>query len=89
MTNQVRVLPGVSHRLVRHLPPGAIAKLRVHTSSVLFRAAPQWILFARVTQNDDGWYEMQGVTRIQPEWLQEAAPHVYQRAAVGKGEGIQ
>jgi ATP-dependent RNA helicase DDX35 len=52
----------------------------VHPSSVLFRTQPQLLLFLGCQQNEEGWYEMTGVTAIQPEWLTELAPGVFQRA---------
>jgi ATP-dependent RNA helicase DDX35 len=54
-------------------------KLRIHASSVLARTQPQLVLFLRCQQNDQGWYEMQGVTAVEPSWLTELAPSVYQR----------
>ena len=59
---------------------GRPLKLRVHPSSVLFRTQPQLLLFLGCQQNEEGWYEMTGVTAIQPEWLTELAPGVFQRA---------
>jgi ATP-dependent RNA helicase DDX35 len=35
------------------------------------------VVFASVAQSDSGWYELQGVTPIEPGWLSEIAPHVY------------
>lgn len=58
---------------------GRPLKLRVHPSSVLFRTQPQLVVFLGCQQNDEGWYEMQGVTAIQPDWLTELAPGVFQR----------
>ena len=108
----------------------------MHASSILYRSAPEWVIFVRVTQvrvggqsisggrgaergegallplleshltpqhpshparrsplrskqNDMGWYEMQGVTRVSAEVLQEAAPHVFARRVPRTGEGIR
>lgn len=58
---------------------GRPLKLRIHPSSVLFRTQPQLVVFLSCQQNDEGWYEMQGVTAIQPDWLTELAPGVFQR----------
>ena len=58
-------------------PTDQMAKLRIHGSSVLFRTKPQFVVFYQVQQSDSGWYEMQGVTAVQPEWLVEVAPHMY------------
>lgn len=59
--------------------PGRPLKLRIHMSSVLARTRPQLVLFIRCQQNEEGWYEMQGVTAIEPNWLTELAPEVYQK----------
>lgn len=73
--------PGINvYRLVRPLPKGHQgARLRIHNSSVLFRSRPSCVVFNSVQQTDDGWYEMQGVTAVLPEWLTEVAPHMYTR----------
>eukprot|EP00878_Enallax_costatus_P030149 GHUV01032806.1.p1 GENE.GHUV01032806.1~~GHUV01032806.1.p1 ORF type:complete len:134 (+),score=34.30 GHUV01032806.1:388-789(+) len=67
------------YRLLRHLQPGRPLKLRIHASSVLVRTQPQLVVFLRCQQNDQGWYEMQGVTAVQPDWLTELAPGVFHR----------
>jgi ATP-dependent RNA helicase DDX35 len=54
-------------------------KLRIHASSVLARTRPQLLLFLRCQQNDEGWYEMQAVTAVEPDWLTQLAPGVYQK----------
>lgn len=59
---------------------GRPLKLRVHPSSVLFRTQPQLVVFLGCQQNDEGWYEMQGVTAIQQEWLTDLAPGVFRKA---------
>ncbi|KAJ9517335.1 hypothetical protein QJQ45_016702 [Haematococcus lacustris] len=61
-------------------------RLRVHAHSVLARCRPQWLVFHTVQQSDSGWYEMQGVTAIQSEWLTERAPHYYRRMMVKRGQ---
>ncbi len=73
--------PGTNvYRLIRPLPKGHQGvNLRIHNSSVLFRSRPPCVVFTQVQQSDDGWFEMQGVTAIKPEWLSELAPHVYCR----------
>lgn len=58
---------------------GRPLKLRIHASSVLVRTQPQLVVFLRCQQNEDGWYEMQGVTAVRPSWLTELAPAVYQQ----------
>lgn len=74
--------PGTNvYRLVRHTDPCISLKLRLHKSSVmaLRQPPPQWVVFAGVQQGDSGWYEMQSVTEVKPQWLVEAAPHVYRK----------
>lgn len=56
-------------------------KLRIHSSSVLWRTPTPWLVFLRVQQADSGWYEMQDVCALQPDWLTELAPHMYQKRA--------
>uniref|UniRef100_A0A383W704 RNA helicase n=1 Tax=Tetradesmus obliquus TaxID=3088 RepID=A0A383W704_TETOB len=67
------------YRLLRHMQPGRPLKLRIHASSVLARTRPQLLLFLRCQQNDEGWYEMQAVTAVEPDWLTELAPGVFQK----------
>lgn len=68
-----------TYRLVRS-PGGeaARAKLRIHPSSVLYRCRPQWVCFYSAQQTDSGWYEMQELLAIEPSWLTELAPHMYE-----------
>jgi ATP-dependent RNA helicase DDX35 len=54
-------------------------RLRIHANSVLARVRPEWVVFTNVQQSDSGWYEMQGVTAIQPDWLLQEAGHFYHR----------
>jgi len=37
-------------------------------------------VFQTVQQSDSGWYEMQGVTAVQPDMLLEVAPHFFQKS---------
>ncbi len=60
-------------------PGAASLKLRMHHSSVLARVRPQWVVFHSVQQGDSSWHDMQGVTVVQPEWLLEAAPHMFSK----------
>lgn len=86
------------YRLLRlPLPPGAAqgsadpwracggVRLVMHPSSVLFRAAPGWLVFTAAAQADSGRYEMQGVTAVQPDWLGELAPHVFATTGPARG----
>jgi hypothetical protein len=45
---------------------------------VLRRVRPDLVVFCKCQQNDEGWYEMQGVTAMTQEVLAEVAPHFYQ-----------
>jgi hypothetical protein len=38
---------------------------------------PELVIFHRCQQNDEGWFEMQGVTAVSQEVLAAAAPHFY------------
>ncbi|KAG2488343.1 hypothetical protein HYH03_013033 [Edaphochlamys debaryana] len=68
------------YRLVRYTAQKtAPLKLRIHPSSVLFRSTPPCVVFHTVQQADSGWFEMQGVTSVDPSWLPELAPHMYHR----------
>ncbi|KAK9828606.1 hypothetical protein WJX72_001006 [[Myrmecia] bisecta] len=60
------------YRLVRGAA-GQQVKLRIHLGSVLWSCKPQWVLFYQVQQNSSGWYEMQDLVAVQPEWLTECA----------------
>jgi ATP-dependent RNA helicase DDX35 len=40
---------------------------------------PRCVVYNTVQQTDNGWYEMQGVTAVQPEWLIELAPHMFHK----------
>ncbi|MEW5312087.1 MAG: hypothetical protein WDW38_003742 [Sanguina aurantia] len=74
--------PGVAvYRLLR-LPGSQPLQLRIHPSSVLFRSRPPCLVFHSVQEHDSGWFEMQGVTAVQPQWLLQAAPHMYRDAKV-------
>ena len=52
-------------------------RLRIHSGSVLFRTRPQWLLFWKVQQGTKGWYDMQDLLAVDPQWLPEAAPHMF------------
>jgi len=52
-------------------------KLRIHSSSVLWRVRPELVVFHKCQQNDEGWFEMQGVTAVPQSVLAEVAPHFY------------
>jgi ATP-dependent RNA helicase DDX35 len=52
-------------------------KLRIHPSSVLWRARPELVVFARCAAGDGGWHDMQGVTAVPRAVLRAAAPHYF------------
>lgn len=77
-----------TYRLIRHTDVRTPLRLRVHGSSVLARVAAPWVVFYSVQQSASGgggrggaaaggWYEMQGVTAIESDWLLELAPHMF------------
>jgi ATP-dependent RNA helicase DDX35 len=91
LTDEVSVNPanaedsGVPvYRLVRSIPGTATeaVRLRVHPSSVLFRCRAPWVCFVTAQQSDAGWFEMQDVMSIEPDWLVEAAPHYFSKLPV-------
>lgn len=57
---------------------GADVRLRIGTSSVLWATKPACLLFCSVQQSASGWYEMSDLLAIEPEWLPEIAPHMYE-----------
>ena len=61
---------------------GPPPRLQIHSSSVLARTRPQWLVFWQVQQNASGWYEMQEVTAIESHWLPELADHVYSHTGI-------
>ena len=55
-------------------------RLRAHSSSVLWRVSTPWVLFFQAKQGESGWYDMQELVAIEPEWLPELAPHMFSTA---------
>ncbi|KAK9901246.1 hypothetical protein WJX75_002237 [Coccomyxa subellipsoidea] len=70
------------YRILRSTGPGPPPRLQIHSSSVLARTRPQWLVFWQVQQNASGWYEMQEVTAIESHWLPELADHVYSHTGI-------
>ncbi|CAI7871026.1 unnamed protein product [Closterium sp. NIES-53] len=56
--------------------------LKIHPSSVLFRVAPQWVVFRTASQADSFLY-MRDVTAVEREWLLDAAPHFFTQRQIG------
>ncbi|KAI7820234.1 putative ATP dependent RNA helicase [Gamsiella multidivaricata] len=52
-------------------------KLWMHPTSILFKQAPKWVIFHEVVETSQGKAYMREVTAIEPEWLEELAPHFY------------
>lgn len=50
--------------------------LQIHPTSVLYTLEqPQWVLFCEIIETDHAY--MRELTVIQPNWLEELAPHFY------------
>ncbi|CAI5959567.1 unnamed protein product [Closterium sp. NIES-64] len=56
--------------------------LKIHPSSVLFRVAPQWVVYRTASQADSFLY-MRDVTAVEREWLLDAAPHFFTQRQIG------
>ncbi|GJP40479.1 hypothetical protein CLOM_g159 [Closterium sp. NIES-68] len=56
--------------------------LKIHPSSVLFRVAPQWVVYRTASQADSLLY-MRDVTVVEKEWLLDAAPHLFTKRQIG------
>ncbi|KAF9942194.1 hypothetical protein BGZ65_008280 [Modicella reniformis] len=52
-------------------------KLWMHPTSILFKQTPKWVIFHEVVETGQGKAYMREVTEVDPEWLQELAPHFY------------
>ncbi|CAO3574497.1 unnamed protein product [Mortierella alpina] len=51
--------------------------LWMHPTSILFKQAPKWVIFHEVVETTQGKAYMREVTAIEPEWLEQLAPHFY------------
>jgi hypothetical protein len=45
---------------------------------VLFRTQPPFLLFWQVQQGTKGYFDMQDLLAVDPAWLPEIAPDMYQ-----------
>ncbi len=54
------------------------ARFWIHPGSGQFEAAPKWIMAAERVQTTKDYGRI--VARIQPEWIEQAAPHLIQRS---------
>ncbi|KAF8987766.1 hypothetical protein BGZ52_002897 [Haplosporangium bisporale] len=52
-------------------------KLWMHPTSILFKQTPTWVIFHEVVETGHGKAYMRDVTVIEPEWLEELAPHYF------------
>jgi hypothetical protein len=66
-------------QFVRLFHAGPQPKLQIHPRSVLARVRPAFVVFWQCQQNDEGWFQMQSVTAIEPQWLVEVAPGFFER----------
>lgn len=57
---------------------GEPPRLRIHSSSLLFRTQPPFLLFWQVQPGTQGFFDMQDLLAIDPRWLTEIAPDMYQ-----------
>ncbi|ORZ28195.1 P-loop containing nucleoside triphosphate hydrolase protein [Lobosporangium transversale] len=60
------------------LPGYTPTKLWMHPTSILFKQAPKWVIFHEVVETSQAKAFMREVSVIEPEWLEELAPHFYQ-----------
>lgn len=73
------------YKLIRVIGAENEVKLRIHGSSILSRCPPGYLVFHSVEQDDSGYYNMRDVTKIDPKWLIELAPHFYKSATEQSG----
>lgn len=52
-------------------------KVYLHTQSVLFKRMPKWVVYMNLTQRCDSC-EMREVTVVQPQWIAEYAPELFE-----------
>ncbi|KAF9171324.1 hypothetical protein BGX21_002859 [Mortierella sp. AD011] len=79
-----RIAPDGTHWIsAREVPAkgsievSAPTKLWMHPTSILFKQAPKWVIFHEVVETGQGKAYMREVTTVEPEWLEEMAPHFY------------
>ncbi|XP_031562645.1 probable ATP-dependent RNA helicase DHX35 isoform X2 [Actinia tenebrosa] len=70
--NAARLHPSGSYRTIRDGHP-----LHIHPNSVLYaEQPPEWVIYHEILQTSK--YYMRDVTKIEPSWLYELAPHYYE-----------
>lgn len=74
------VLPPGSRCLLptQRLFAGKAPRLRIHSGSVLHRTKPPLVLFWQIQQGAHGFYDMQDLLVVEPGWLPEIAPEMYE-----------
>ncbi|KAF9352473.1 hypothetical protein BGX26_009724 [Mortierella sp. AD094] len=79
-----RIAPDGTHWIsAREVPAkesievSAPTKLWMHPTSILFKQAPKWVIFHELVDTGQGKAYMREVTTVEPEWLEEMAPHFY------------
>ncbi|KAF9334245.1 hypothetical protein BG006_002494 [Podila minutissima] len=79
-----RIAPDGAHWIsARELTAAGIARgqdaatLWMHPTSILFKQTPTWVIFHEVVETGQGKAYMREVTVIEPEWLEELAPHFF------------
>lgn len=68
--------PVITSRL--NLIAGDPPRLRIHINSLLFRTQPSFLVFWQIQPGPKGFFDMQDLLAIEPEWLPEIAPDMYQ-----------
>ncbi|KAJ3145964.1 ATPdependent RNA helicase [Geranomyces michiganensis] len=80
------IVTGYFSHAARLKPDGTYATvlhnevLHIHPNSVLFKRAPEWVVFHEVVETTKPF--MRDLTVIEPGWLTEIAPHFYEMKAV-------
>lgn len=54
----------------------------IHSRSVLYKRMPKWVVYVDLTQRGDK-SEMRDVTVVEPQWIVEYAPELFELTAVG------
>ncbi|KAF9434626.1 hypothetical protein BGZ76_007704 [Entomortierella beljakovae] len=77
-----RIAPDGTYWISARETPGTgplegTTKLWMHPTSILFKQTPKWVVFHEVVETGQGKAYMREVTAVEPEWLEELAPHFY------------
>lgn len=78
------IITGFYHQAAQLLPNGSFSLLKdpsvilyLHPDTVLFKRTPKYVVFKEVVETSRKF--IRTVSRIEPEWLTEIAPHFYQQ----------